>query len=70
MSRRSIVVRLTPEQANLVWRNVDGWMDAGSCEDGLTEAEHEALSDLEDQLLRGLKRNPPVTSAPLAGEMT
>lgn len=55
MSKKTVIVRLTPEEADLVWRNVDGWMDAGSCEDGLEEDEKAALMSVEDQILRQIR---------------
>lgn len=51
-----VTIRLSAQQARLVHQNVDGWMDAGACKDGLREDEREALSELEDQILKGLRR--------------
>lgn len=56
MADKAVVIRLTPKQADLVWRNVDGWMDAGSCEGGLEPDEREALECLEDQILRQIRK--------------
>lgn len=68
MSKRTVVVRLTPEEADLIWRNADGWSDAGACEGGLTEAEHEALGELQDQISRQIhKRQRQAAKARRAG---
>lgn len=56
MAEKKITVRLTPEQARLVFLNADGWIDAGSCKDGLEPDEKDALHELCDQILTGLKR--------------
>lgn len=52
MSGKHVVVRLTPTEAMLVYQNADGWLDAGACEDGLTDAERDALHKLTDQILK------------------
>lgn len=46
----TVIIRLTEKQAELVRRNVDGWLDAGACEGGLTKAEHAALWCVQDQI--------------------
>jgi hypothetical protein len=43
-------LRLTPRQAHLCWGLVDGAMDAGSCEEGLTEEEMDAMRVLRKYL--------------------
>lgn len=52
MSERTILVKLTPYQAKVLWGIVDGAVDAGACKDGLSERESEALNDCTTQLLR------------------
>lgn len=46
-----VTIRLTDKEANLVWRNADGWMDAGACNDGLEPDEMDALQKLCQQIL-------------------
>jgi hypothetical protein len=48
---KMVTIRLTAKQADLVWRNVDGWLDAGACEGGLRPDENRALQSLARQLL-------------------
>jgi hypothetical protein len=47
---RTVVIRLTPKEADLVNRNADGWLDAGACEDGLEADERAALHELCEQI--------------------
>jgi len=54
MSDPRITIRLSPNDAKLLWRNIDGWLDAGACEDGLEPDEHAALHSAADQLVRQL----------------
>lgn len=56
MARKSVIIRLTPEEADLVYRNTDGWLDAGACEGGLEPAERSALMNLSDQISRQIHR--------------
>jgi hypothetical protein len=51
-----VTIRLTDEEAKLVAQNVDGWIDAGSCEGGLTASEKDALNKLYDQIMRQIRR--------------
>jgi hypothetical protein len=51
---KKVVIKLTPDQASLLYLNIDGWMDAGACEDGLNEDERDALHDACDQIMKGL----------------
>lgn len=53
---KEIVIRLTPDQARLLAQNIDGLMDAGACEGGLTEAENKALRKAYDQIMKQLQR--------------
>ncbi len=56
MSEKMVVIRLSQKQADLVWRNADGWLDAGACKDGLEPDENEALHSLCSQILKQLTR--------------
>jgi hypothetical protein len=47
---KGVVIRLTAREAELVWKNADGWIDAGACADGLRPDEAAALSRLNDQI--------------------
>ncbi len=47
---KDVVIKLTPREAELVWKNADGWIDAGACADGLRPDEADALSRLNDQI--------------------
>ncbi len=47
-----VTIRLTDDEADLVWRSADGWLDAGACADGLTKAESNALNKLCTQILK------------------
>jgi hypothetical protein len=51
---KKVTIRLTPDQASLLYLNIDGWMDAGACEDGMTKDERAALSEACDQIIKGL----------------
>jgi hypothetical protein len=51
-----VTVKLTDKEADLIRRNVDGWLDAGQGEGGLTKAEQKALSKLYDQIVTQTKR--------------
>lgn len=53
-SEPRITIRLSPARADLLARNIDGWLDAGACEDGLTEAENDALSSAYQQIMKQL----------------
>lgn len=52
---KEVVIRLTPEEAKHVWLNADGWIDAGACQDGLSEGERSALLKLCEQILKQIK---------------
>lgn len=52
---KSVVVRLTPEEALIVWLSVDGWVDAGSCEDGLEPKERAALDKVREQIRKQIR---------------
>lgn len=56
MNERPVIIRLSKAQADLVWRNADGWMDAGACEGGLTKDEMAALSSLNSQISRQIHK--------------
>ena len=62
---KDVVIKLNPHDAELVWKNADGWIDAGSCSDGLHPDEMEALNRLNDQisaqifLNKGKKKSKP-----------
>jgi hypothetical protein len=45
-----VLIRLTPEQAQIVMLNADGWLDAGACKGGLSQEEREALKSLCEQI--------------------
>ncbi|QJW57033.1 hypothetical protein HL670_03930 [Serratia plymuthica] len=45
-----VTIKLTDREAELVFGNADGWMDAGSCDDGLEADEMAALMKLTDQI--------------------
>lgn len=47
-----ITIKLTLDQARILWGVVDGALDAGACEGGLEEHEAEALRHVDSQLLR------------------
>lgn len=49
-AKKTVTIKLTDAEADLVWGNVDGWIDAGSCEGGLSEDEYEALDSLREQI--------------------
>lgn len=54
MARKMVTIRLSPSNARLVALNIDGWLDAGACKDGLEPDESAALSSAYDQIMRGL----------------
>jgi len=68
MARATVVIRLTPKQAEIVWLNTDGWIDAGCCKDGLHPGEREALSSVRDQISQQIhkRRRRSVRPAPPA----
>lgn len=53
---KPITVRLSPENARLLFLNADGWLDAGACEDGLEPDEKAALRSTCDQIMRQFRR--------------
>jgi hypothetical protein len=50
--RHSLTMKLTAREANIVWGLLDGALDAGQCEGGLSAEETEAASKVADALLR------------------
>lgn len=54
---KMVTVKLTPKQANLIWLNADGWLDAGACADGLRQNERAALNSLCNQILSQTHRS-------------
>jgi len=54
--QNKITIRLPPDQAKLLMLNIDGWLDAGACKDGLTEEENKALRNAYDQIAKQLQR--------------
>lgn len=48
---KTITIKLTEEEAQHVWLNADGWLDAGACEGGLEPDEREALYKLCEQIV-------------------
>lgn len=76
---KDVVIKLTPKEAELVWKNADGWIDAGACADGLRPDEAAALSRMNDQisaqifLNKGKKKSKPApaedASLPLRARM-
>lgn len=51
LERKQVTIRLSPAQAKLVWGFVDGALDAGACEGGITAKERAALLRTSEQLL-------------------
>jgi hypothetical protein len=49
-----VIIKLTSIEADLVSRNIDGWLDAGACEGGLEEDERLALHKTYDQIIKKL----------------
>lgn len=47
-----ITITLTPVQAKVLFNTIDGAADAGSCADGCTPQELEALADISQKLLQ------------------
>lgn len=54
MSDPRITIRLSPNYAKLLWQNIDGWLDAGACDDGLQPEERKALHSAAGQLVKQL----------------
>ncbi|UJA52766.1 hypothetical protein [Serratia marcescens] len=55
-----VTIKLTDKEAEHVFMNADGWMDAGACKDGLELEEMAALKKMTDQIraqLSGKKKN-------------
>lgn len=48
-------IKLSPKEALIIWKIIDGALDAGACEDGLTENENNALEKASDQLIKQLE---------------
>lgn len=55
---RRMTIMLTPDEASLVWGLLDGQMDAGACEGGLSKAEHDACGKVCDALIRHSQKEP------------
>ena len=53
-----VTLRVTREQALLIWLNIDGWLDAGACEGGLTADERDALFLASDAFMKASRRTP------------
>lgn len=47
----TIKIELTPRQALILWKIIDGAADAGACDDGLYVAEAQALHQIVDKLM-------------------
>lgn len=55
-----VTIKLTDKEAEHVFMNADGWMDAGACKGGLEPEEMAALKKMTDQIraqLSGKKKN-------------
>lgn len=55
-----VTIKLTDKEAEHVFMNADGWMDAGACKDGSEPEEMAALKKMTDQIraqLSGNKKN-------------
>lgn len=50
MTAKKMTVMLTAKEARLVWGLLDGAMDAGACDGGLSKAEHSACCKVVDAL--------------------
>jgi hypothetical protein len=48
----TITLKLALHEAEILWKIVDGAIDAGACEDGLTPEESEVLNDISFALLK------------------
>lgn len=51
-----ITIKLGAGAAQLLMMNIDGWLDAGACEDGLTPSENRALQSAYHQISQQLQR--------------
>lgn len=51
MKNKRFSIMLTCDEANTVWGLLDGALDAGCCEGGLTEAERDAAHKVSSALL-------------------
>ncbi|WP_454878638.1 hypothetical protein [Serratia inhibens] len=50
-----VTIKLTDKEAEIIFLNADGWMDAGACSDGLGADEMAALTKLTDQIMAQLR---------------
>lgn len=49
-----VTLKLTDEEARLIYANADGWLDAGAGDGGLTQPEKDALRKLCDLIRKDL----------------
>lgn len=50
-SQKRVTIRISPQQAKILWGIVDGALDAGACADGLSRKESNALNAVCTQIL-------------------
>lgn len=47
---KKVLIKLTKDQALIIWHQIDGWLDAGSCDGGLEDEEIDAMEAVLDQI--------------------
>lgn len=63
MTGKMVTIRLSKENARMLSEGIDGWMDAGACEGGLTQSEMKAYLSAFDQINRQIYGTTPAVTS-------
>jgi hypothetical protein len=62
---KKLTIKLTPREARILWAVLDGALDAGAVEDGMTSEENAILAPITSKLLRFVDTHRIEASAPI-----